>query len=308
MCADDRTGWLLWQGRQCGGIDGVIGLNEGDGKMRTAKSVAIPFAFGLVVATLGLAWPTPAQADLVGYWNFDEGSGTIAADFSPNANDGTLGGAKTPTWVPGVRGTALNFDYPANGATSFVYVPASATLGASPWSNFTIAAWVNEQDNNWSHIFVTTNDHANREWLLQGDNGAGSMYVWSDTNGNWKRPLGWAQPDNSWHHVAVTYDGSKMESYLDGTSMNTQNFSTTFGSFPSAGLYLGGWLANWSTFEGACDDMIIFNSVEDIGSIMDGTHQAMNPEPPPPSGIPEPATLTLFGLGAVGLLIRRKRS
>jgi hypothetical protein len=40
--------------------------------------------------------PTGNEADLVGYWNFEEGIGTIANDLSANSNSGTL--INSPTW------------------------------------------------------------------------------------------------------------------------------------------------------------------------------------------------------------------
>ena len=46
--------------------------------------------------------------DLVGYWSFNEGSGTVAADLSANGYDGTLNG--DVTWTGGVYGGALHFD------------------------------------------------------------------------------------------------------------------------------------------------------------------------------------------------------
>jgi len=40
---------------------------------------------------------TGTEANLVGYWPLDEGSGTTTSDFTSNGNDGTLIGG--PTWV-----------------------------------------------------------------------------------------------------------------------------------------------------------------------------------------------------------------
>jgi hypothetical protein len=40
--------------------------------------------------------PTGNEAGLVGYWNFEEGSGTIANDLSTNSNNGTL--INSPSW------------------------------------------------------------------------------------------------------------------------------------------------------------------------------------------------------------------
>jgi len=50
----------------------------------------------------------PSDENLVGYWSFDEGSGTLAVDGSGNGNNGTIVGAQ---WVDGgVVGKCLDFD------------------------------------------------------------------------------------------------------------------------------------------------------------------------------------------------------
>ena len=61
------------------------------------------FSFVLVLSIAG-----NVSAELVGYWNFDEGAGTVAVDSSGYGNDGTLNG--DPQWVPGQLGSALDFD------------------------------------------------------------------------------------------------------------------------------------------------------------------------------------------------------
>src|SRR3569623_1006054 len=65
------------------------------------------------VALLFVMTPWTAHADindgLIGHWNFDETSGTVAADSSGNGNNGTL--INGPTWVTGQVGSgALSLD------------------------------------------------------------------------------------------------------------------------------------------------------------------------------------------------------
>ena len=47
--------------------------------------------------------PTGNEVGLVGYWNMDEGTGTMLTDLSGNGNDGTINGAtwsnNTPTQI-----------------------------------------------------------------------------------------------------------------------------------------------------------------------------------------------------------------
>ena len=63
------------------------------------------------VLVLGLALTSIVEAadpSLVGWWTFDEGSGTIAYDYSGQGNDGTIEG--DPQWVAGKIGGAMQFD------------------------------------------------------------------------------------------------------------------------------------------------------------------------------------------------------
>ena len=51
---------------------------------------------------------TGIGSGLVGYWKFDEGSGTTAADLSGSGNNGTL--VNGPSWTQGQVNGALSFD------------------------------------------------------------------------------------------------------------------------------------------------------------------------------------------------------
>ena len=58
--------------------------------------------------------PTGSESGLVGYWNFEEGSGTTAYDQTANGNDGTINGATYDTNVPSQSCALTN----ANGCDS----------------------------------------------------------------------------------------------------------------------------------------------------------------------------------------------
>ena len=73
---------------------------------------------------------------LVGWWKFDEGSGTSVADASGNVNNGTL--TNGPTWTTDgkVGGGALSF----NGSTQSILIGSASTLNIT--SSVTVSAWV----------------------------------------------------------------------------------------------------------------------------------------------------------------------
>src|SRR3989344_5943621 len=85
--------WHAWLsiGIAVGGLAGVLFV--------AGRTVEFEESFAQVAPTSGL----------IGYWKFDEGSGTMAQDYSGNNNIGTL--TNGATWTTGKIGAnALNFD------------------------------------------------------------------------------------------------------------------------------------------------------------------------------------------------------
>jgi len=76
----------------------------------------------------------PSDESLVGYWAFDDGSGSVAVDGSGNGNDGTLVNMEDADWVDGVVGKALNFDV----GDGPVNLPASSVIASN---EITISFW-----------------------------------------------------------------------------------------------------------------------------------------------------------------------
>ena len=81
----------------------------------------------------------PPIQGLIGYWNFDEGAGTIAHDTSGSGYNATVNGA---TWVTGKINGALSFNGASNAVTSNI------ALG----NTFSISAWVNPICNAAEHL------------------------------------------------------------------------------------------------------------------------------------------------------------
>jgi hypothetical protein len=186
-----------------------------------------------------VAPPAHADTSLAGYWPFDEGSGTKAADVSGYGNNGTLSGGVQ--WVPGHSGTALAFD----GATGNVRVPDAPSLEPAA---ITVQAWVKVlgSPGNLKYIVAkggfgcTTGAYG----LYTGPQGGLMFYVdHSDGVTYTQSPdAGTGVWDGHWHFVAGTYDGSAVRLYVDGTEVGTgtpDNSPLAYGGPTSNDLYIG---------------------------------------------------------------------
>ena len=226
------------------------------------------------VAGIALAWATPARAALVAYWNFNEGEGTDAADYTANDNDATLGGDEAPTWATGQTGDTGDYavsypGYPSN--TSYVTADDSATL--TNMTNYSFTLWAKDLwDPYYGHILVAKNaGDGNRKWYLQmgvWGGGGGQMYIGMD--GGWVA-TGKDLPHDTWTHVVVTYlDGggtTRTKLYRDGT-VSAYNYG---GSLPlTETLFIGGWNVTGSNFCGYLDEVSVWNE-----TLSDGKAKAM---------------------------------
>jgi len=166
-----------------------------------------------------LTSPPSADGNTVALWHFDEGSEQTAFDATANDNDGQLGSTtgidandptwpNLPTWVPGKFGNALSFD----GIDDYVQVPDDESLDLT--TAITLEAWIKAPSGQTNGDRMVSK---HRAYLIQ---------YWNDRiNAGVFTADGWGGSswlstvsifDDSWHHVALTYDGSYMRLYIDG--------------------------------------------------------------------------------------------
>ncbi len=82
-------------------------------------------------------------SDLIGWWNFDEGTGSVAKDSSGYGNDGTIVGATRVDGIPGAGGKALEFNG-SNNRVDFASGTTQEILNGTP--AITLTAWVNQHE------------------------------------------------------------------------------------------------------------------------------------------------------------------
>ena len=252
----------------------------------------------------GLA-ASPGRAEPVAHWLLDELSGTQAADVSSGALHGAVqGGAQ---WTGGVWNGALSLD----GIDDLVVMQAVPALDLA--TRLTLSLWIRPSslDGNRSLIskdgvFELDLSHA----------GAGSYSLRLD---NLRRGAGTTLLDaGSWHHVAVTWDGSTVRYYHQGLADGTATF---VGSLPanSKDLGLGGRPADFAAglprflFEGLLDDVRIYDrALSDAEILAVYQNQPLPPAPadfdPPVPFDGEPAVALPFGTTSAELRVRTDES
>ena len=168
------------------------------------------------VLVLALVLTNFAQADLIGYWRFDESSGTIAADSAGGDNDGILFGDQLE-WTAGRFGGALSHGGLWDAGVEFPTTGMSATAG-------TVAMWgvlADPQPAQTKYFFghTTQRQWTNRVQLYmnEGDNlldiGLGDSHT-RDTDIM-------ELPIEEWLHVALTWDSGNYVVYVNGENVAT---------------------------------------------------------------------------------------
>lgn len=196
---------------------------------------------------------------LLGYWKFNESSGTTAFDSSGNGLDLTLNGAAT--FAPGFEGNAYQ-----STASNTQFAEA---LQSQP-AQFTFSAWVNSTVSpsdhaNGRHIFGFRGNNNNRARLFLTD-GEGRLRFHSahGTNGIWVSDF--RLPANQWIHVILSYDQSSLANdpllFINGVASGMTRLVAPSGSINSSDLFrVGGFTNNSNAWKGRIDEARLFNRI-----------------------------------------------
>jgi hypothetical protein len=213
--------------------------------------------------------PAGTNSNLVAWWKFDEGTGSVAAD-SAGTHNGTISGA---TWAAGHTGGALQFD----GTNDYVTIPTAPELNIT--GNITIAAWVDFYEGGLGY------DRSEKAIVTKCvGNGAYNNPYDFRTSISIEPPLAMVRANssmhdihysdkyislNTWHHVAVRVENMVPEFYVDGVKTGKWSGGPELTSPPTGNNYpvLIGARNDGLFFKGLIDDVRIYNralSTEEI--------------------------------------------
>ena len=193
-----------------------------------------------------------ASADLVAHWKLDEGSGNTVYDSSTSGNDGTFEG--DPQWVAGHYGGALEFDGPDDN------IDCGNDDSLNITDEITLSAWINMAQrpavDDW--YTIPWKENAYSMYLYGADTTLTTLAAdfWLDTG----RADIWNGPDidippNDWTHIAVTFNGTDFEFYVNGEHDYTQNEPGTI-EISAINLL---FTERGSSFEALIDDVRVYN-------------------------------------------------
>jgi YD repeat-containing protein len=227
----------------------------------------IMLAIGIMVLMVSLVTLKPTisfgnETNLVGFWQFEEGEGTVATDTSGKENNGTI---VEPVWVTGKIGNALQFN-----GNSYVQIPHNAVL--NPRNAITVEAWINPASNMQWRKIISKSLGGNTDYsFFQGDKsniafsikmGSVARTVYGSAN---SLPLG------EWTHVVGTYDGTRMRLYINGVQVNSIAISGQINCHAEP-LRIGGEAGAY--FQGQIDEVRVYNTALSAAEIRNRYEEA----------------------------------
>ncbi len=258
----------------------------------------------LIVLCLVVVFCSSAGATVIHQWSMEEGSG------GTTANTGTMGAGHDGTiyglsWTGGLNGTTAALDHERDNWGEAVDIP---TIQGDITGSFTVEAWIKAES--WAESWQGP-IFSNMGWVDTGtpDDGLGQNYGFQLRAGARNDQAGWdptkavlgfviAGQDHMWqdqdslasgifldlnteHHVKGTYDAVTgiMAIYIDGVHAGQRTHLLSFqDSFQISEIGRDPLTAQ--RFDGIIDEVRIY-------------------------AVPEPATVCLFGFGALVLLKRK---
>jgi hypothetical protein len=217
---------------------------------------------------------------LVGWWRFDELSGTVASDSSGNGYNGNVVGASW--WTIGKYNGALSF---SGSVSNYVSIP-SVNIASGP---FTLQAWVKPNLQS-SYMTIMGIDGTHR--LLISPSGT----LLTQFGGNFFSTG--TVPTNTWSLVTYVYDGTHELWYINGV-LDGQHTPTSTPTWAST-FYVGQYdLANYA-YNGLIDEVQTYNRALSLTEIQANFQQSPDLSPYLLANIPQGATQVITTLSWQG--------
>jgi len=219
--------------------------------------------------------PVNRDSSLVGYWKFDEGSGSSAYDASGKGNTGTL--YDNPTWQSESSckiGKCLRF-IDSNNRVGVSHSDSLHITGKS----ITVSLWVYMNSYLASSTAPTllikeTNNPPWGGYMIRFSGQRPQFAIWAGSDGNKGATAISGLSTSRWAFIAGTFDGSAIKTYVDGDLAAQQSFSGSIYIHPGSTLFIPQNSYIPGRIDGSIDDVRIYNralSAAEIQAIYNAT-------------------------------------
>ncbi|WP_034890963.1 LamG-like jellyroll fold domain-containing protein [Gillisia sp. Hel_I_29] len=220
---------------------------------------------------------TTTPTNLVAHYKMNESSGAMLADDSEIANTATIMG--NPVRVNGVEGGAVRF----NGADQ--YAIAGANLALNLTNSLTIATWIKPEKRATQYVIKKSEHNAidGYELSLSSSGKIFFRFNQATSNNTYRLNSQASYPIDgiTWMHVAVTFDGTTMNLYINGVLDSSKSYSaaTALGT-NSMTLAIGSGNDGYRGILGAMDDVRIYNVALNAAEVSAIATITSSPSPP----------------------------
>lgn len=214
-----------------------------------------------------------SSANLVGWWPFNESSGTSTTDRSSNSNTGTLN----------------NLDFSSDGSTGILdgaitysatddNITASGTDFQFGTSDFSIAFWVKSSTVKRQFIASTYHGSSEESFTVELNNdGKPTFQLYGSGSTSAGGISATVITDGVWHHVVWVFNrAGNAQVYIDGSLYGVEWNISGVGSLNNARpLTIGKYPANTTlTLAGTLDDLRIYDKALSVTEVLEIYHIA----------------------------------
>ena len=201
-------------------------------------------------------------------------------DLSGLENHGRWKG--DPEYGPGISGSGVHMD----GTTSAGYVEVAKNQPLDGWAAITVSLWAKKDNATLGGPLLLK--HASYRLVLTSD--SLEAYLFDSNSERYDLEVQGTALDSEWHHYALTYNGSVLKLFVDGTLSASRSHpgTTSVASIPNRRVIIG--RIPWETsFAGTIDEVRIYDA-----ALSDADIHALsnNSEPSGGNNTPVPPVVT----------------
>jgi hypothetical protein len=263
------------------------------------KFMLVNFRSVVVASITALGLTGGALAAPTMHFTFDNGE-VSGNDVTAETGQVGVKNAGVTTGLPGATAaTDESFGFAKTGSGKVTI--ATPNLGTTNATGFTYSLFVRSTDSTKSDSYLSKFQGVNQFAILYGYT-ASTVQFYAQNNGINSAAIGGSMvipTDNSWSHIAYSFDGSNLRAYLNGVLQSTTPTTASISDTITSMVIASSNSSNY--FTGGIDDFQVYNTALSASAIHDLAF-------PAGTAVPEPASMGLLALGAGALLRRRSQA